>query len=594
MLELRHGCKSPGRARAWLDDHLGNAVAGLIPVAAGRGKLAEQALDFLRDAKRRGFEAVIEAHLAGAEPAVADAVRRMVLEHIERVYPALDDATTPEWLKTAIATTPTTKAKLPGWARPSDLPPLLVGDRCMNEAQVNAVLVALQKSTVGAAAPLVLAVARHVERPALDAFAWRLFELWQSEGAPSKEKWAFTALGHLGGDAVAMKLTPLVKVWPGESQHQRAVTGLECLRKIGTDTALMQLNSIAQKLKFKGLKSRAQAFMEEIAKDRGMTRTQLEDRIVPDLDLDERGSRVFDFGPRQFKFVLDADMKPMVRDDAGKLKGELPKPNTKDDADKAKAAVGAWKLLKKQVKEVVKIQAVRLEQAMVASRRWGVEDFEKLLVRHPLMINLVRRLLWGGYDKAGKLRGSFRVTEEQEYADSSDSPMSLDAGWEVGIVHPLQLSDEERGKWGEVFGDYEIIPPFPQLGRRVNTLLPGEETAKEITRYSGPKINPMAFWGILDTLGWNRGHAGDGGNVCYHTKDFPTAHVQAVIDYEPGIGIGSLQYSGDQTIRRGYFVPLGEYAGWFKGDKSVAWGEVDPVVVSEVLGAMAVLASKGT
>src|SRR5262249_19676109 len=153
----------------------------------------------------------------------------------------------------AVAGAQVGKAKLPGWARPSNLPPILVGERRLSDEQVNAALAALQKSTVGAPQPLVTALAQHVERPVLDTFAWKLFELWQSEGAPSKEKWAFTALGHLGGDASVLKLTPLVKAWPGESQHQRAVTGLECLRKIGTDTALMQLNSISQKLRFKGL-----------------------------------------------------------------------------------------------------------------------------------------------------------------------------------------------------------------------------------------------------------------------------------------------------------------------------------------------------
>src|SRR6185312_3551948 len=143
--------------------------------------------------------------------------------------------------------------------------------------------------------------------------------------------WALLAIGHLGGDGSALKLTPLLRAWPGESQHQRAVSGLECLRAIGSDTALMQLNGIAQKLKFQGLKKKAQEFMEAIATDRGMSRTQLEDRIVPDLDLDERGTRIFDFGSRQFTVVLDADLKPVVRDESGKLKSDLPKPGAKDD-----------------------------------------------------------------------------------------------------------------------------------------------------------------------------------------------------------------------------------------------------------------------
>ena len=49
-----------------------------------------------------------------------------------------------------------------------------------------------------------------------------------------------------------LKLTPLIRAWPGESQHPRAVFGLECLRAIGTDVALMQLNGIAQKLLVQG------------------------------------------------------------------------------------------------------------------------------------------------------------------------------------------------------------------------------------------------------------------------------------------------------------------------------------------------------
>ena len=37
------------------------------------------------------------------------------------------------------------------------------------------------------------------------------------------------ALGLLGGDTSAIKLAPLIRAWPGESQHQRAVLGLDVL-----------------------------------------------------------------------------------------------------------------------------------------------------------------------------------------------------------------------------------------------------------------------------------------------------------------------------------------------------------------------------
>jgi hypothetical protein len=68
--------------------------------------------------------------------------------------------------------------------------------------------------------------------------------------------------------------------------------------------------------------------MEAIARARGLTQEQLEDRIVPDCGLDPMGKRAFDFGTRQFQFVLSPDLKPMLKDDKGKLITSLPKPNS--------------------------------------------------------------------------------------------------------------------------------------------------------------------------------------------------------------------------------------------------------------------------
>jgi hypothetical protein len=322
--------------------------------------------------------------------------------------------------------------------------------------------------------------------------------------------------------------------------------------------------------------------MDDIAAARGLSRLQLEDRIVPDLDLDERGSRVFDFGPRRFSFVLGPDLKPLVRDEAGKLKGELPKPGAKDDAEKAGAAVAAWKVLKKQVKETVKAQAYRLEQAMISGRRWSVAEFESLLVRHPLMINLVRRLLWGVYDPDRKLVRAFRVTEERDYADVHDNPCSLAGAYAVGVAHPLHLTPDERSAWGQVFGDYEILAPFPQLGRRVHTLEPGEESTRELTRFGDKDIPAMIFLGILKSHGWSDARWQEGMYFGGHYKSYDGPRITAALELGAGSGYGV-------RIKSAYFL---KDADWGM-DKALPLSEVDPVVLSEVLGTLAVLASKG-
>jgi predicted DNA-binding WGR domain protein len=596
MLECKLSAKSPSLARQWLDENVGCAIAGLIETAGGRGKLADAAIDYLRQAKRSGHEALIDQSLKGIKPEIADRVRQEVIDHKERVYTPFDEKSTPSWLKTVITAAEKLKrAKLPSWGTPSALPAIVMGDHRLNDEQVSTLLNTLAATIVAGKHEFFDALHEHADAKSLDDFAWKLFQLWSEDGSPSKERWAMGAVGLLGGDNCALKLTPLVRNWPGESQHQRAVFGLECLRAIGSNVALMQLSGIAQKLKFKGLKTKAEEFVEAIAKTKGLTRAELEDRVVPDCGLDENGKREFSFGPRAFSFVLGAELKPMVRDGDGKIRDDLPKPSSKDDADVSKASVDEWKLLKKQIKEVAKIQAGRLEQAMVTGRRWKPEDFELLLVKHPLMTHLARKILWGSYDAKGKLIATFRVTDERDYADSAENSVSLKGAAQIGVIHPLHLTDDERSAWGEVLSDYEIVPPFPQLGRSVHALEPAEAKTNNLTRFKGMKlVAPTLVFG-LEKLGWIRGAGMDAGSFDEHSKQFPAANVTAVVQYDGSVGMGWI--SPDEILEltdcqfvRGLRAPSGY--GFDTKDSILKLGDVDPIVVSEVIADLNELKSK--
>jgi predicted DNA-binding WGR domain protein len=593
MLELKLFSKATAIAQKWLQEEAGNAVAGLISIATGRGKLAEAAIDYLREAKKKGYEKLIRDCLKRGSSEVAESIKKNVLDIKEKEYAQLTLKAMPARLKAAFEAK-AKKGKLPEWACTSSLPPIVIDENKLGDEEVFTVLEAVQRSTLDKVDPLITELKVHADAGSLDAFSWKLFQLWQSEGCPSKEKWAMGSIGHFGGDASALKLTPLIRNWPGESQHQRAVFGLECLRGIGTDTALMQLNGIAQKLKFKGLKQKAAEAMEAIATNKGLSRSQLEDRIVPDCELDERGSRVFDFGPRQFRFVLGPEMKPMLKDADNKVKPDLPKPGAKDDAAMAEAAVNDWKLLKKQIKEVTTIQAQRLEQAMITGRRWLVVDFETLLVKHPLMTNLVRLILWGGYDKGGKLTTTFRVTEDQTYANAKDLECKLQGLDEVGIVHPLHLTAEQQSAWGELFSDYEIVPPFRQLGRRIVRPEKDELKGDELTRFRGISVPaPVMIYG-LEKLGWIRGTGMDGGCFDEHSKPFPASNVTAVAHYEGNVGFGYIDPNETVKIDTCYFVKgMRGPSGYAQKEQKVTLGDVDPVAVSEVLTDLSALAAKG-
>jgi hypothetical protein len=441
-----------------------------------------------------------------------------------------------------------------------------------------------------------------IDPAVLDSFAWTLFEKWPSGGSPSDGRWAMLAVGLWGGDASVVKLAPLVRTWPGEKQMRRAQMGLECLRAIGSETALLELSGIAQKIRFRKLREMASGFMIQIAGERRLSTAQLEDRIVPKLDLDERGTRWFDFGPRKFRLLLDQQFRPKLCDESGKVRADLPQPGVNDDPIKAAESIVNWKVFKKQIREVLKVQQTRLESSMLSIRCWSVKDFTTWIVKHPLMGVLSQGILWGGLDQRNRLVQTFRVNEDRGFLDRHESPCSLDGVSGIIIPHPLYLSDEERRAWLDVFTDHEILAPFPQLTRPIYGLLPGESEQTVLRRFDGKKIAAATLLNVLDRMGWDRGRPVPGASRRFgalamtHLRYFHQAQLTAVLGYQIGVPIGSFPYDSsypEQTLNGCYFVPrLDEPSGGFTPADAVPLSKVDKVVMSEVLTTLETLASK--
>lgn len=598
MLRLLVESKAPSEAREWLEAHPVESIAGTLQLVTAEGKIGDAARQMLLSLNRRGFNRII-THLAEQQPSeVSDRILQPLSNETSSGSTALTDETTPDWLRAALAATQKFPADLPAWCIPSDLPALKWGEYRLNDEQLLHLLGVLQSAKHSYLAdirklPLIVALKANLAPEAIDTFLWGLFDAWQGAGMSARERWAFLAFSLLGNDLSALKLTPLIRKWPGENQHGRAVTGLEILRAIGSDIALMQISGIAEKISFKGLKTAARECLEAIAKDRNLSRVELEDRIIPDCDLDERGGRTFDFGPRQFRMVLGSDLKPRIREADGKLKTDLPKPNSKDDPTLSAQAVADWKLLKKQVSEVAAIQAGRLEQAMVTGRRWPAGTFELLLVRHPLMTNLAQKLLWATFDDGGRMTGTFRVSEDLSFATVEDRPFSLSVDAMVGVVHPLHLSEADRAEWGQLFGDYEIIQLFPQLGRPVFGLNPEEKGMTQILRFNTTKIPGQAFVFTLEKNGWVRGMPEDAGVFYSHSRAFPSGNVTAVVKYQ-GLPIGWMDGWTDQTFEWCVFVS-GINQRWASPTSSnlITLDDVDPIALSETLADLTLVASKG-
>jgi len=552
-------------ALAWLGRHGTEAARLLVPDAVGAPGRA-----------RASAEAALRAIASAHDDATVRAAARSYGTEAEQAVEALLTAD-------PLDTVPARMPKLGAWADPALLPQVLLRDRtrALPPESAGHLLTMLSISRPDEVYAGIAVVRATCDPASLAEFGWAVFERWRMAGLPAKDGWALTGLGWIGDDGTVRRLTPLIRAWPGEGGHQRAVTGLDVLATIGTELALTHLNGIAQRVKFKGLKERAREKIQEVAEGLGLSPEQLADRLVPDFGLDEDGSMVLDYGPRRFVVGFDEQLKPYVLDESGKRRKDLPAPGARDDAERAPAARKRFADLKKDVRTVAGDLIRRLETAMVTRRSWSSAEFADLFVRHPLAWHLARRLVWLGDGTA------FRVAEDRTLADVEDDTLQLPDGARVHLAHPLELTGR-LDAWAEVFADYEILQPFPQLGRPVYALTDEEKAGSQLTRFEGVTVPTGKVLG-LERHGWIREDPQDAGIQGSISRAAGEGRF-IVVGLDPGIAVGAPDMFPEHRLCSIWIADRPDSWGRRHADP-VRFGDLDPVTASEVIADLTELTS---
>jgi hypothetical protein len=477
-------------ARRWLLAYPETAIHGLIAPAVGNpGKdriLAEAALRFLAT---RGHRESIEKMATTLGREVAASISEILSvdprsDYVPRKLPSL-----PIFLKADLHPRPILKN----------------GRKVLPDSAVYTLVRMMSISTHHARTPALDEVIEACNPVSLADFAWSAFDAWRvTKVAGRRSKgdlnydWVFQALAYLGDDRCARRLTPIIIGWPSSLGTAKALMGLEILAAIGTDTALAQIQVIVRKSKTFSIVDRADELLAVAAGARDLTTEQFEDRLVPDLGLSEDGQRMLNFGQHRFIGSVDETLKPRLTDEAGAVLKALPKPAGDDDKSLAKNATEQWAKFRADLKSVASLQLLRLENAMIEARLWRGDEFQRLLVHHPLLQKSVRSLVWGLFNDSSKLTASFRILPDGGFADANGKPVTMEEASLVGIPHPLILGDK-LDAWTRIFAEARQGQAFAQLVRK--TYRRTDDAEMNLFGLQGAVVYSKALKG-LKAMGW--------------------------------------------------------------------------------------------
>ncbi|MQM28640.1 DUF4132 domain-containing protein [Glycomyces albidus] len=466
----------------------------------------------------------------------------------------------------------------PPWAAMiTPVPLLLKGRRArLPQAAAAHLLAAMALDTPKHPHPAVQAAIAHCDTVCLREFSWAVFATWDRTGDRANP-WALTQLARFADDDIVRRLEAVIREWPGQGLHKRAVRGLELLGAIGTEEALGVVHRIAKQVAFKGLKKAALAEVDKIAARLGLDQEQLLDRLVPDFELDADGRMTLDYGPRAFTVGFDEQLKPFVIDPKGKVRKSLPKPDGEDDPEAATLAGLRFDKLKRGLRSVGTDQVKRLEKAMTSGRVWSRADFERHVAGHALMRHLARRLVW--QYTTGRGWTSFRVAEDGTYADLRDDAIRLPERSAVRLPHPLHLGSEIKA-WAEVFADYEVVQPFEQLARAVFALTDEEAATGRIARLEGRSVHTGPLVGLQrGRTWWKYTYAFANTHAPYGLcREIPDVGF-LMLDLQPGIDPAAPTAEPHQRLNSVRFSTVEAADG-------PAPRDLDPLLVSELLAVL--------
>lgn len=313
------------------------------------------------------------------------------------------------------------------------------------------------------------------------------------------------------------------------SRTSQSSSLLQVLASMGDPVSLQVLISASTRLKQKSVQKLANDLLTDVAEVHGWTLDELSDRTIPTAGFNDVGVLDLPCGleNKAYRAILDDDLKITIQNPDLKTVKAL----SSGSDDNTKASKKQLSASRKELKQVVSMQASRLYEALCAERSWSISDWKAHFHDHPLMKRMIERIVWLGFDENGELISSFRPTAEGDFTDSEDGSVNIDEFHSIRIGHGALLKDGDDTLWATHLDDYEVTPLFVQFGRKL--LAPDDDQArsKEIMDRKGWVTDTFTVRGAANKLGYERGESLDGGYFNEYIKIFKGANLSAVIEF---------------------------------------------------------------
>lgn len=324
-----------------------------------------------------------------------------------------------------------------------------------------------------------------IEKESGYVFAKEVYSRWNTE---NKTIWFLKFVSLLANDELGNIIKKDIIDFTKSSRWLVASNITPILGYIKTDKSIDNLKTIISSVTSEKVIQAANRAIKNIKAYFAPAKIDWYDLIIPDYGFDNNGILNFNYKNRPFKITIDSQFKIKIEDDKY-IYNKLPKPSSND-----KERLIASKI-NKMIKEIpieTESQISKFEYHLYKGKLFNLTTI-KILLKNHLMNQIMSKLIWGYYEK-GKLIKSFAIDKSNLFIDYNNTIVNFEDNYYIGIVHPVELTDEELTKWNDFLINKNINQPFKQLNRLTFEF---SENEKNIDFINSKKFTLLKFKEIL-------------------------------------------------------------------------------------------------
>jgi hypothetical protein len=260
--------------------------------------------------------------------------------------------------------------------------------------------------------------------------------------------------------------------------------------------AIAQLTQLRRDVKYNQVQTQINRALATAAKAAQVSSEELEEIGVPTGGVDAQGRLHQELDGYQISVHITGGEEPVwtFTNPDGTSIPELPQAVMQEQE-------AEWKAFQQKVAKAADLLAVqrdRLEALLMSSREWDWQTWNERYAQHPLLADMVGRLIWQFDSDTTTTQGS---RHNGLWVDSQGAPVPFlqnrQAAVRVRLWHPVHPHLTEPAvvlQWRRFLDAQQIVQPFPQAHREIYLLTEAEkQTGTYSTRFAAQLLRHYRF-----------------------------------------------------------------------------------------------------